>query len=189
MLNLLLIYARLEIHFSQNLFFCSNWSLAFRFTNYVIKANDIKRNTKQRHFQSRYCTRCGFVAKLIRLTLVSTCFHCPKLENEYPPFMFLTTNNEVTGIWKSPNHASSPPLLLNVSWRKQTIRGSALCTMWPYSYFLLSPAAMANKVKVVPITMAAGYSIIIDFNEIDMRMYLKEKWYLPILQCRGEYHF
>ena len=43
--------------------------------------------------------------------------------------MLITLNNEVIGSWKSPNDASYPPLLLNVSWRERTAR-----IMWPYWY-------------------------------------------------------
>ena len=30
---------------------------------------------------------------------------------------------------------------------------------------------------------------IIDFNEVDMRIYLPDKWYLPRPRGQGEYHF
>ena len=39
------LYALTKLNLSQTLFFCSTWSLTFRLTNYVIKANDVKLNT------------------------------------------------------------------------------------------------------------------------------------------------
>ena len=60
--------------------------------------------------------------RLICSTVVSTCSTRLNLENEYPHFMFLTINNEVIWSLKSPNHASCPPLLLNVSGHERTNR-------------------------------------------------------------------
>ena len=56
--------------------------------------------------------------------LVLTCSSRPYYENEYLHLMFLRINNDVIGSGKWPNHASCLTLLLNVSWRDQTVRAS-----------------------------------------------------------------
>ena len=72
--------------------------------------------------------------------------------------MVLTINNEVIGCWKSPNHASCPPLLLNISWCERTVRALALRIM-TYQYFRLSPAAKANEWQLFVVAKAAGDSL------------------------------
>ena len=88
-------------------------------TNYVIIADDVTLNTRQRHFKGDTVHEAALMQnrkfRLICLNFASTCSSRPNLENEYPHFMFLTINKEDIWSLKSPNHASCPPLLLNVS--------------------------------------------------------------------------
>ena len=80
---------------------CSTWSLTFLLTNYVIKADDVKLNTRQRHFKGDIVHEAVLMQnrkfRQICLNLASTCSSRPNYENEYTHFMFLTINNEV--IW------------------------------------------------------------------------------------------
>ena len=148
--SLLFIYAWTEIHISQKL---SNWLLTFHFTNNIIKADGVKL------IPSRVIWKGDSLEVAVLLqnrkfyqipsNLVWKCSSHPNLENEYTHFMFLTINHKVIGSWKLPNHASCRPLLLNVSWREWTVHALALLIMWPYLYFRLSPAAMANQWQYV----------------------------------------
>ena len=68
--------------------------------------------------------------------------------------MFLTINSEVIWSLKSQNHASCPPLLLNVSWRERTVRASALRVMWPPWYFITR--CYGKQVEVFGVAVATG---------------------------------
>ena len=85
--------------------------MTFRLTNYVMKTDDVKLNTKQ--FQLYKMPTFSKKKKqnicLIHTTLCSYSSR-PNLENEYVHFTFLAINTENIGSWKLQNHALCQPL-------------------------------------------------------------------------------
>ena len=64
--------------------------------------------------------------------------------------MFLAINNEVIGSLKWQNHASYPPLLLNVSWHERTVR----CASDKQLIFLTIKCCYGKQVTVFAVAIA-----------------------------------